>query len=549
MWKVERLILRFFIGMLVGTSSRSMWVRVNKRFYRPGQHLHPSIEHFVVPLNKNSPHKFPSLYDSINFRFLQSNRCFDVGDGANKYLWTIFKDGLQLDSMILEEQYLGKLKLCDDDTATKWKELIDKRMKYLTEGSISERSTIGSGTLKEELNVAINAVQRAAYMIRSLQHFLPKTPAASYTKADNTPVTVADFAVQALIIDSVGRAFPSDMFIAEEDSAAVRRDSKIRDTVLNVLRIATGESWSAERLCETMDKGGNGNANCKVRSTANPPRVWVLDPIDGTKGFLRGEHCCTGLGLLVNGDVELSVLGCPNLNLLRLLQGSAYDNKPIGHIDAALATFQPNSTVAAAFANETILDEQFRISIPHPDSGSVFFSVSNQGAFARSLSMPLGAAFEVSVSEVSDPAKARLCESAEAQFGDRETTGRVAASLGVQSDFLRLDGMCKHCVVGAGAAEGTLRLPPQGYREKIWDHVAGDHFVREAGGLVTDLRGGRLDYSAVHRMLGGGSGSESGGDSPRELSADVEGVIVANRRLHSTILNTVLEARRAKGNL
>jgi 3'-phosphoadenosine 5'-phosphosulfate (PAPS) 3'-phosphatase len=59
--------------------------------------------------------------------------------------------------------------------------------------------------------------------------------------------------------------------------------------------------------------------------------------------------------------------------------------------------------------------------------------------------------------------------------------------------------MCKHCVVGVGAAEATLRLPPSGYREKIWDHVAGEHFVREAGGRVTDLRGRALSFERVRR--------------------------------------------------
>jgi 3'(2'), 5'-bisphosphate nucleotidase len=63
--------------------------------------------------------------------------------------------------------------------------------------------------------------------------------------------------------------------------------------------------------------------------------------------------------------------------------------------------------------------------------------------------------------------------------------------------------MCKHCVVGVGAAEATLRLPPSGYREKIWDHAAGEHFVREAGGRVTDLQGRALSFERV-RLIGEG---------------------------------------------
>jgi hypothetical protein len=67
--------------------------------------------------------------------------------------------------------------------------------------------------------------------------------------------------------------------------------------------------------------------------------------------------------------------------------------------------------------------------------------------------------------------------------------------------------MCKHCVVGVGAAEATLRLPPSVYREKIWDHVAGEHFVRETGGRVTDLRGRALSFEGVRRIDTGDEGT------------------------------------------
>src|SRR5205085_231075 len=40
---------------------------------------------------------------------------------------------------------------------------------------------------------------------------------------------------------------------------------------------------------------------------------WTLDPIDGTKGFLRGEQYCVCLALIRRGRVETGVLGCPNL--------------------------------------------------------------------------------------------------------------------------------------------------------------------------------------------------------------------------------------------
>ena len=41
--------------------------------------------------------------------------------------------------------------------------------------------------------------------------------------------------------------------------------------------------------------------------------MWALDPIDGTKGFLRGGQYAVCLGLLVDGLVVVGVMGCPNL--------------------------------------------------------------------------------------------------------------------------------------------------------------------------------------------------------------------------------------------
>ncbi|CAG8473732.1 5732_t:CDS:2, partial [Gigaspora rosea] len=57
-------------------------------------------------------------------------------------------------------------------------------------------------------------------------------------------------------------------------------------------------------LLETIDRG-----NFPGGSSG---RMWTLDPIDGTMGFIRGEQFCVGLALIIDGDVHLGVLGCPN---------------------------------------------------------------------------------------------------------------------------------------------------------------------------------------------------------------------------------------------
>lgn len=42
---------------------------------------------------------------------------------------------------------------------------------------------------------------------------------------------------------------------------------------------------------------------------------WVLDPIDGTRGFVSMRQYAVCLGLLQEGEVVVGVLGCPNLPL------------------------------------------------------------------------------------------------------------------------------------------------------------------------------------------------------------------------------------------
>lgn len=40
---------------------------------------------------------------------------------------------------------------------------------------------------------------------------------------------------------------------------------------------------------------------------------WVLDPIDGTRGFVGMRQYSVCLGMLNDGEVHLGILGCPNL--------------------------------------------------------------------------------------------------------------------------------------------------------------------------------------------------------------------------------------------
>jgi 3'-phosphoadenosine 5'-phosphosulfate (PAPS) 3'-phosphatase len=68
-----------------------------------------------------------------------------------------------------------------------------------------------------------------------------------------------------------------------------------------------------------------------------------------------------------------------------------------------------------------------------------------------------------------------------------------------------------------------LRLPPKGYREKIWDQAPGTHFITEAGGKVTDLEGRMLDFS-----------------KGRYLNESVTGIVASNSHIHKKLLDSIL---------
>ena len=158
----------------------------------------------------------------------------------------------------------------------------------------------------QELSAAIAAVRRAAIVCRSVQAKL--VTADTLEKKDKSPVTVADFASQAVVCHALAQAFPDDPIVGEEDAAELKTDENaaLRASVVErVGDVVDGLDESA--VLAAIDRGG-------ATPDGNTKRFWTLDPIDGTKGFLRGQQYAIALGLIENGKVVLGVLGCPNLD-------------------------------------------------------------------------------------------------------------------------------------------------------------------------------------------------------------------------------------------
>ncbi|XP_039830248.1 putative PAP-specific phosphatase, mitochondrial isoform X2 [Panicum virgatum] len=171
-----------------------------------------------------------------------------------------------------------------------------------------------------ELAAAAAAVERACRLCVDVKRSLFSGGKSILEKNDQTPVTIADFEVQALVSLELQRLFPSIPLVAEEDSASLRSsntDDNSSDVLVESIfsGVADKVSNSSSLLTQddvlrAIDRGGKD----AVSFDSNPATYWVLDPIDGTKGFLRGDDALyvVGLALVVNGKVTIGVMGCPN---------------------------------------------------------------------------------------------------------------------------------------------------------------------------------------------------------------------------------------------
>lgn len=316
-----------------------------------------------------------------------------------------------------------------------------------------------------ELQSAIEAVRLASGVCRAVQQ---KLAPEALSKKDKSPVTVADFSSQAVVCQVLEKTFPGDPIIGEEDSAALREPENVpfQQQIVQFLADA-GLKAEIDQICRWIDRGNAAEYS---------PRFWTLDPIDGTKGFLRGEQYAVSLALIVEGQPVVSALGCPNL-----------------------------------------IDPQTG------QAGQIYYAVKGRGAFSIPLDDPSATPRPVRVSSQTNLAAARMCESVESGHSAHDVSAQVVGDLGITGQPVRLDSQAKYAVVAGGEAEIYLRLPTRAdYREKIWDHAGGVLVVLEAGGKVTDVTGKALEWT---------HGSE--------LTAN-RGVVVTHGPWHDRILEALV---------
>lgn len=291
--------------------------------------------------------------------------------------------------------------------------------------------------LGEDAAAAARLMSDAALMARRIQ----LESGSVRSKGDASPVTIVDFAVQAVVSSRLAARFPDDPLVGEEDAAALREPAAaaLLSRVTAAVHTVSPE-LETPALLEAIDRGLGEPA----------ARFWTLDPIDGTKGLLRGGQYVVALALIVDGEVEVGAIGCPRLSLFG------------------------------------------------GDEGGVAVAARGRGSWWMRLDgdelTPLRA------SSVTDPAGARVATSVEESHSDRGQLDALRAALGSHADAILMDSQAKHVIVAAGDADVMVRFPRHGYREAIWDQAAGAILIEEAGGRITDRAGRKFDFSTGRRL-------------------------------------------------
>ncbi|KAM0739001.1 hypothetical protein ACQRIT_006738 [Beauveria bassiana] len=361
---------------------------------------------------------------------------------------------------------------------------------------------------ERERAVAEAAVLRAAILTKNVQ-----SRVSAVSKADATPVTVADFAAQALLISALHAAFPGDGFLGEEDSLALRNDAQLCDQVYNLVvssaadAVASGGGGgdgealaspsSVDEMLNLIDLGGAGQGG-------PTGRFWVMDPIDGTATFLKGQQYAVALALIENGREVVGVLACPSLKVAD--DGGIYDDV----VDA-----DGLGVLLAAVKGQGATIRRF----PSAATASLLSSP------ATPLPPLLPPAAENSLTS-----RLRFVDCQRSTSTNHGLPRTLAGRLGAR--YPGLDVWASHVRYAAlvlGAADAWVRL---GARPEavfyVWDNAGAQLLFTERGGRVTDFDGRVMEFGAG-----------------RDLRAN-RGMVAARADVHGVLLQMASEVLAAQ---
>jgi 3'(2'), 5'-bisphosphate nucleotidase len=275
-----------------------------------------------------------------------------------------------------------------------------------------------------ETEVVFTALTQASKICQQVRH--------------TSPVTIADFASQAIICAAIRRTFPHDQIIGEEDGQMlVSENSKLTLKAVTAQVNSQMPGVNAEQVVNWINYGNGSIAD----------RYWTLDPIDGTKGFIRGDQYAIALALIEDQQPVLGAIACPAL-----------------------------------------------------ENGVIFYGIKGEGASKVPLNNEPGETIKVNaLTAIED---LQMIASVEVANSNKEAQELLRQKLGATHAITKMDSSAKYGVIAMGQADLYVRIRvPQAssYRENIWDHAAGEIIIKEAGGQLTDLDGKPLDYRYGHK--------------------------------------------------
>ena len=155
-----------------------------------------------------------------------------------------------------------------------------------------------------DLRRAIDAVAAAMPLVRLMGATLRDVPPVE--KGDGSPVTAADFAAQAVVVDVLRRSSPDGRvpLVGEESAAGLvsARRPDVERLVADAVRATLG--WRDRAAAIAAVDGDEPRAG---------EPFWTVDPIDGTKGFVLGEQCSVCLALIEGARAAVGAIGCPRM--------------------------------------------------------------------------------------------------------------------------------------------------------------------------------------------------------------------------------------------
>lgn len=307
-----------------------------------------------------------------------------------------------------------------------------------------------------DLQPIFQAVRQAAVLCRQVQ----ENALISSDKGGHEPVTIADYGAQAILGRAIRQAFPDDAVIAEENGeqfmGLVGEDE--RQTVIRLLSDILGTKVTQVDVVKWLDHGHGRDTN---------RRTWVIDPIDGTKGFISMRSYVIAAGLMM-------------------------ERKPVGGVIGAPG---------------------------YPGEGKIFHA---QSGVAYMQPLGGGAVKRIHASKRTDASAIRALESVEKGHANHERMQRVRETAGLgAAELVRIDSMEKYARIAAGDAELYLRLPRIGSTRPfmVWDHCAGVALVEAAGGMATDVDGTALDFTQGQALANKGIIVSNGAIHERVISA------------------------------